>query len=305
MRKIHKSNQPPILAEIWERLYGGKNSCPKNLASVCCICPKKSPCVDYCVWVLPQTPKTATNNPSTAYEKYIDAEYIPFGTDETYKVKPKEILQDALAKEQGYVCCYCMQALPRGTNNELVMRIEHFKPQSIFNHTTPPDLTVKYNNLLAACENTQEKGNSHLHHCDVSKGNIVAQHLQNPALSDNKIYYSNSGAIYSKEIGINEEIGGIVVSNGVFGKGLLNLNGQTIKNNRKSAWNTVHKQICKGVGIKDTQNWLDELKRKAHTAITEIQHRIQCYSKKVKGQFLPFYGYVLWELEQLLAKIKQ
>jgi uncharacterized protein (TIGR02646 family) len=312
MRKIHKSKQPPILAEIRERLYGKK------------LCPNKTNNNPDCGnWVLSLTPKTTTNNPSTAYEKYIDAEYISCCKYETPKVNPKEILQEALAKEQGYVCCYCMQAIPRGINNELVMRIEHFKPQSIFNHTNPPDLTVNYSNLLAACENTQEKGNSHLHHCDVSKGNIVAQHLQNPALGDNKIWYSNSGAIYSHDDGIKAEIGGIESKKGeVFDAGLLNLNEQTIKAQRKNAWVKVREQLCDELGLK----WTGELNKKSPTHIFAIEQRIKRYSEMYKekheheykdkdgknkkstvtiSKFLPFYGYVLWELEQLLAKIKQ
>jgi uncharacterized protein (TIGR02646 family) len=88
----------------------------------------------------------------------------------------KSKLKKALLNEQGGLCCYCMQNI-----NVENMRIEHFKPQSKYNGKvfndgiTYPDLTLKYDNLLAAChghETDPERNGNDIRHCDVKKGNI-------------------------------------------------------------------------------------------------------------------------------------
>lgn len=69
----------------------------------------------------------------------------------------KDAVRESLYREQGGLCCYCM--------NRIVIaktRIEHW--QSIFTH---PKRQLDYANLLLACDGGGE--NSSNPHCDVSK----------------------------------------------------------------------------------------------------------------------------------------
>jgi uncharacterized protein (TIGR02646 family) len=60
---------------------------------------------------------------------------------------PKIAVQDALLKEQGFICCYCGRQIQRQSSH-----IEHFKPRSTF-----PTLTLDYANFLASCPGYPEE----------------------------------------------------------------------------------------------------------------------------------------------------
>lgn len=62
--------------------------------------------------------------------------------EEGEKINPKRSLQQALLKEQGYICCYCGKRI---TEDNVV--IEHFFPK-----TENRDCTFNYYNLHASCE---------------------------------------------------------------------------------------------------------------------------------------------------------
>ena len=119
-------------------------------------------------------------------------------------------MQEALASEQGFVCCYCMRAISLDK-----MIIEHFKPEGLYNGqlakdispenknnlTTPhaendvlKDLTIDYDNLLAACEHDSNK------QCDNKKSGYELKYLPNPASLNIKdfeqkckIFYTDRG----------------------------------------------------------------------------------------------------------------
>lgn len=55
---------------------------------------------------------------------------------------PRGDVRRVLARDQGYLCCYCAGAITRGN-----FRIEHFRPRAGFRH-----LTYRWDNLLASCE---------------------------------------------------------------------------------------------------------------------------------------------------------
>ncbi len=75
--------------------------------------------------------------------------------------KEKDDLRDSLMKEQGYICCYCMQRI---APNAEKMKIEHRQSQK-----RHPELQLDYQNLLASCKGNEGKA-KHLQHCDTSKG---------------------------------------------------------------------------------------------------------------------------------------
>ena len=63
----------------------------------------------------------------------------------TKNVKEKKELQDALLKEQGYLCCYCCRSITNATKKE-EPTVEHFELKALY-----PDKTFDYANLLVSC----------------------------------------------------------------------------------------------------------------------------------------------------------
>ena len=59
----------------------------------------------------------------------------------TFDDLPKKSLREALLKEQGFICGYCMQRIYNDGN---VTKIEHWEPRNSANEK-------KYMNLLAVC----------------------------------------------------------------------------------------------------------------------------------------------------------
>jgi uncharacterized protein (TIGR02646 family) len=135
--------------------------------------------------------------------------------------RPKTPLQQSLLDEQGYICCYCMQRIR--INN---VEIDHFLPKAKGKY---PEFQLTYSNLIASCNGN--RGNpEHLQHCNARKHDDEIQF--NPA-DPNKdceavLKYSSSGAIISTDATFNEQLNII-----------LNLNNQTLVNNRKAVLDGV------------------------------------------------------------------
>ncbi len=70
----------------------------------------------------------------------------------------KQSVKKALMAEQGYLCCYCEQALDAVNSH-----IEHFRPQS-----DPTVDSLDFSNLLCSCQNQMCKGEPR--HCGNLKG---------------------------------------------------------------------------------------------------------------------------------------
>ena len=117
-------------------------------------------------------------------------------------------LKDSLLKEQGYLCAYCMARIDKDH-----MKVEHFKPQSLY----PQDI-FDYGNLLACClGKTQEES-----HCDTSKGNAeISLSPLSPSCVDTLSYESGTGKIKSSNPYYDRELDRI-----------LHLNTPIIKQNR-------------------------------------------------------------------------
>ena len=62
-------------------------------------------------------------------------------TWENFRKPEKLEVLDALLQEQGFICCYCGQAIDRNHSH-----IEHLQPRTHY-----PSLSVDYSNLLACC----------------------------------------------------------------------------------------------------------------------------------------------------------
>ena len=117
-------------------------------------------------------------------------------------------LKDSLLKEQGYLCAYCMARIDKDH-----MKVEHFKPQSLYLQDI-----FAYGNLLACClGKTQEES-----HCDTSKGNAeISLSPLSPSCVDTLSYESGTGKIKSSNPYYDRELDRI-----------LHLNTPIIKQNR-------------------------------------------------------------------------
>jgi len=159
-------------------------------------------------------------------------------------------LREFLLEEQGYICCYCMQRISAER-----MKIEHWKPQSQYTK-----LQLDYRNLLAACEGNE--GNPRqLQHCDTRKGDkeIIINPADSQKNCEQYLKYSSNGRIYSDDPIIDNDLNNI-----------LNLNTQTLINNRKKALNTVIQELTRIKG------------KKAVWPIQAVYQKIQAYETKEK-----------------------
>jgi len=75
---------------------------------------------------------------------------------------PKQQLRAQLAKEQGYLCCYCTGRIEPSQEG---MKIEHWGSQSEHG-----DAQIEHRNLLGACQGNQGRPFAE-QHCDTHKGN--------------------------------------------------------------------------------------------------------------------------------------
>lgn len=177
----------------------------------------------------------------------------------------KDSLRQSLLKEQHNLCAYCM-----GKIFENTMKIEHFKCQSTY-----PELQLDYNNMLGCC--TGNEGKPHNQQtCDTFKGNLEL--LFSPAnITDFQkmgLYYTDDGSIYSTNQAFNEQLNTV-----------LNLNSNTLKNNRKDILDAVKYKLDSKPNLRSKE---------------ELEKFIRNY----KDSPSPYYGIAIYYLEKKLAKRK-
>ncbi|MGH1336268.1 MAG: hypothetical protein ACRBFS_09075 [Aureispira sp.] len=211
-------------------------------------------------------------------------------------------VQIALAKEQGYICCYCMAAIPikEGEEERPVARIEHFKPRSVYDGMNKqPDLRIDYSNFLLACENKHS-------HCDIKKKDkelceVFSLTGKRKRVREKlRIGYTKTCVIYSQQASIHEDIGGDLKADksGDYQEGILNLNCKSLRDQRKGAWKGVSKYITRQI---DTPKWEDK-KAKALQVAQDLHEK---YSNRNKNQkFYPFCEVILYQLEKRFKELR-
>jgi uncharacterized protein (TIGR02646 family) len=194
----------------------------------------------------------------------------PFADYDNYPQKNE--LRASLLTEQGHICCYCMQRI-----KNVQMKIEHWRSQDEY-----PDLQLDYNNLLGACEGSQGSP-EHLQHCDTKKGNamLTINPLDNLKNCEEFIKYLPNGKIYSDDTAIDDELNKI-----------LNLNMQTLMNNRKSFLDIVIKT-------------LRSERPKGDWTVAILNNKIQELSNKQKDEkYQPYCQIAIYYLKKKLSKLK-
>lgn len=194
-------------------------------------------------------------------------------------------VQNALAQEQGYLCCYCMGEIKTYKDSKerkrVKIEIEHYKPKSIFNGTKNDpnknkllcdnkskkrtDLRIKYTNLLGACGITGQCGNT--------KGDIELCYIPNPSQTKQQQFpvfsYNMKGKIRpsdkydpTQKEAIKYELDNII-----------GLNSANLKSRRRNKWvgirNTI-KRKCK----------INSLHTGGQKEINYVKGLIDIYSKK-------------------------
>jgi uncharacterized protein (TIGR02646 family) len=183
----------------------------------------------------------------------------------------KDDLRASLLSEQGYICCYCMQRI-----NDDRMKIEHWKSQDEY-----PELQLIYSNLLGACQGGQGFPRN-LQHCDTRKSNfeITINPLDSNKSCENLVKYRGNGEIYSDDEAINHDLNEI-----------LNLNMQTLVNNRRDVLELIIQQLTKE---RATGNW----------TVVMLTQKINLLSNKQQdGMYKPYCQIVIYHLKKKLFSL--
>lgn len=184
----------------------------------------------------------------------------------------KSELREQLAKEQGFICAYCMQRIDPKKNNT---KIEHFRSQTKY-----PEEQLDYSNLLLCCDGGDRQNKAQCKrrfstlHCDSHKGNDDIKY--NPAMYTHieaTIQYKRDGTIYSNDTEWNTDLCKV-----------LNLNIDKLKNNRKSVIQGVEQFLAKKAGTRTK---------------TEIQTLIEKWeSRNSSGQLKEYCGVSIYFLKK-------
>lgn len=194
-------------------------------------------------------------------------------------------LVNSLLEEQGYVCAYCMRRIPckdrlyrkDGTTYVLTdedHRVEHM--QSRENHE---DKKLDYSNMVICCPG--HIGNED--HCDRLKGSRDISFSPLDSSFIETLSYKTDGEIVSSNEQYNKEINEV-----------LNLNTKILKENRKSTWEAVKKELIARNGGKP---WNKSILSKY------VEKYSSRHERNGKLKLIPYCGVVLFFLQKKLKQM--
>jgi uncharacterized protein (TIGR02646 family) len=186
----------------------------------------------------------------------------PLATYADYR--DKDELRESLLTEQGYICCYCMERITKDN-----MKIEHWRPQTPY-----PHLQLDYQNLLAACMGNEGKSPD-LQHCDTKKGDKELSFSPTDNNCEQYLKYSSNGRIYSEDLDIDKDL-----------NETLNLNLQTLMNNRHQVFKAVIQQLTNVRG------------KKAAWSVQDVKRKLQIYKNRSNGKYEPYCQVVVYFLKK-------
>ena len=194
-------------------------------------------------------------------------------------------LRNSLLEEQGYICCYCMQRIPKILNEEEInkhfpdCKIEHVKCQS-----ENPELELNYQNLLLAC-NGNHGFPKKMQTCDTFKGERDLSF--NPAATTRNIEkwvkFRANGEIFSDDKIIDQELNEI-----------LNLNTKDLTDIREVFYKDIQERIIR------------EGKRRQGKDIQKrfyVTERQQLLSLK-SGKYMPYCMIGIYLINKNLSKLR-
>lgn len=188
-----------------------------------------------------------------------------------YEAKP--FLREALLKEQGYICAYCMRSIPCADGNSKERsRIDH-----ILSRKKHPDLQLDYNNMVICCPGAIHGNDKNNFHCDKSKGEEDLNYTPFQQFTIDSIRYSTfDGEIRSSIPKCEEELNHV-----------LNLNNPLLKANRREVINAV-------IHVLEKRRW----------NVASLSHELERWkTADFNGHKKAYCGIVIWYLEKKLGRL--
>lgn len=192
-------------------------------------------------------------------------------TPDFTQYEPTDDLRNALLKEQGFICAYCMREIPtKDKGVKETSKIEHVKSRK-----DRPDLQLDYNNMVICCPGYLNADA----HCDKSKDKSSVTFSLFNNLFPNTITYSIKNGTISSTNTIttwNKEI-----------NDTLNLNNSLLAYNR----------LYVLTGIKEV---LEKKKWKK----AKIEEKLEEWlNPNANGKLKPYCGIVIWYLQKKLRQM--
>lgn len=203
----------------------------------------------------------------TSYKKQPHASYAGY--------EEKEELREALLRDQGYICAYCMRRIE---NDRYSMKIEHWKAQS---QLETEEEKLDFRIMLGVCDGCRGSTDKYTT-CDEHRHNaeLVVNPLDQTMMDT--ISYDRNGYIKSTDAGINEDLNNV-----------LNLNCEQavsrIVLNRKSIYRECQNQLMK---IQARGNWKK----------STLQKVMRQYEGKADGRYSEYVGVPLYLIKKYMKK---
>jgi uncharacterized protein (TIGR02646 family) len=149
-------------------------------------------------------------------ERLLEYRLTPHATYEGLPQEVKDELRERLAREQGFLCCYCMQRIKPEPDG---MKIEHWASQSA---PSTRHRQLDWKNLLGACKGG-EGSPPRQQHCDTRKGDTPIKVNPTDEGCERLVRFLADGTIASPDSAIDGDL-----------NQTLNLNQARLKNNRRA-----------------------------------------------------------------------
>jgi len=179
----------------------------------------------------------------------------------------KNEIRRALGRDQGWLCCYCMQRIEDDRND---VKVEHRRSQSDF-----PSLQLEWKNMLVACRGGEGKPPVE-QHCDTRKGSrSISLDPSTPDIED-QVRYSTDGRVLGDNQRRDDELNKV-----------LGLNQAFLCNNRKATLDGFIEALSR---------------RNSHTwSVKMLQNEIRALETPTKGRLTPYLGVVVWWIRKKLS----
>lgn len=189
-----------------------------------------------------------------------------FSTDDGKGSTRRIRLRRQLVKEQGQICCYCMNRI-----TEFTSHIEHFLPKEKF-----PNLDLEYDNLLASCNGERSMIISD-EHCGHRKENWWREDMISPTdIEVEKAFrYTPDGRVHAKRGGETSNIAQEMIVN-------LGLDSYHLERSRR--------QAIESSEVFDEEVYTEE----------DIRSFIDYYSNMDDGAYVPYCKAIADCLEDML-----
>ena len=205
----------------------------------------------------PKSLKEYRSQPNATYEDFRD----------------KDDIREALLKEQGCLCAYCMSRISKDK-----MKIEHWISQKS-EEGDGEEKALDFHNMLGVCTGYMSSPHED-QTCDTHRGNIKLEVDPRSQESVAQIAYRADGTIYSENVLINRDL-----------NETLNLNCERayLKANRKAAITALQK-FC----LRQRQNGTWD--------ITVLKKAEQYFGQEKEGMKQPYLGAILFFINRYSQK---